>query len=150
MPRPTKYRKVECFPCEACFGPYEKEKEGLEEIELKIEELEAMRLKDIAEFSQEQCAEKMDVSRQTFQNIIDSARKKVAIALTEGKIINIRGGNYLPKQCIYLCKVCGETYQPSTEFDISNCPKCGSQMVMCCSTEKECKRWCQCHEIKLK
>jgi predicted DNA-binding protein (UPF0251 family) len=36
-----------------------------------------MRLKDGENLSQEECAEKMQVSRQTFQLIIDEARKKI-------------------------------------------------------------------------
>jgi|GEM_PF-6019908 len=39
---------------------------------LKIEELEALRLKDLEELDQEQCAEKMGISRQTFQRILNS------------------------------------------------------------------------------
>ena len=49
---------------------------GSEEIILKVEELEAMRLKDIEGLNQEQCAERMNISRQTFQLIIDEARRK--------------------------------------------------------------------------
>ena len=65
----------------------------------KLEELEAMRLKDIEKFNQKECAEKMKVSRQTFQNIIDSAREKVAMALTQDKAMEIDGGNYRAKFC---------------------------------------------------
>ena len=83
MPRPTKFRKVEFFPDSTYFVPWGKPKCEIEEIVLKLEELEAMRLKDIEELNQEECAERMQISRQTFQNIIDSARKKTAMALTE-------------------------------------------------------------------
>ncbi len=43
---------------------------------MKVEELEAMRLKDIENLTQQECADLMGISRQTFQNIIDNARKK--------------------------------------------------------------------------
>ena len=76
MARPTKFRRVEFFPENNYFVPWGKPKCEIEEIVLKVEELEAMRLKDIEDLNQEECAEKMQVSRQTFQNIIDSARKK--------------------------------------------------------------------------
>jgi predicted DNA-binding protein (UPF0251 family) len=91
MPRPIKCRRVEFFPEDTYFVPLGKPKCEIQEIVLKVEELEAMRLKDILCFNQEECAEKMQISRQTFQNIIDEARKKVAIALSEGKAINING-----------------------------------------------------------
>ena len=110
MPRPTKFRNVEFFPESNYFIPLGKSKCNTEEITLKVEELEAIRLKDILELNQEECAGKMEISRQTFQNIIDSARKKVAIALTEGKAISINGGNYTTKHCKYECMECGEIY----------------------------------------
>ncbi|MDP4087722.1 MAG: DUF134 domain-containing protein [Bacillota bacterium] len=144
MPRPTKFRKVECFPEECYFVPFGKRDCGEESIELKVEELEAMRLKDIQELSQEECAEKMEVSRQTFQNIIDSARKKVAAALTQGKGIRITGGNYIPKNCVYSCTGCGEVYEPNQENDIHQCPKCGCRIVSCCSSDCSQSKWCNC------
>ena len=70
-----------------------KKKCELEELELKVEELEAMRLKDIEGLSQEECAQQMEISRQTFQNILDLAREKIAKALVEGKAIRIGGGD---------------------------------------------------------
>ncbi|WP_425292368.1 DUF134 domain-containing protein [Clostridium sporogenes] len=99
MARPTKFRKVEFFPESNYFVPWGKPKCQIEEIFLKVEELEAIRLKDIEKLTQEECAQKMDISRQTFQNIIDAARNKVAIALTEGKAIRITGGHYTTKLC---------------------------------------------------
>ena len=71
MPRPIKFRRVEFFPEDTYFVPWGKPKCVIEEIALKVEELEAMRLKDIEELNQEECGEKMQVSRQTFQNICD-------------------------------------------------------------------------------
>jgi predicted DNA-binding protein (UPF0251 family) len=41
---------------------------------------------------QEQAARQMNVSRQTFGRIIESAHKKVAQALIEGKALKIEGG----------------------------------------------------------
>jgi uncharacterized protein len=66
----------------------------LEEIRLSVEELEAIRLKDLEDLEQEQCAEKMNISRPSFVRIIDSARQKVAEALIQGKAIRIEGGNF--------------------------------------------------------
>lgn len=142
MPRPTKFRRVEFFPENNYFVPIGKPKCELEEIILKVEELEAMRLKDIEELNQEECAEKMQVSRQTFQNIIDSARKKVAMALTEGKAINISGGHYTTKHCKFKCVECGTIYDIHYEQNKLSCPNCGSKKVMCSKKAGFCGRWC--------
>lgn len=81
MPRPVKCRRVEKIPEYTYFIPAGRRKYEIEDITIKIEELEAMRLKDIEKLNQEECAERMQVSRQTFQNIIDSARKKLQLQL---------------------------------------------------------------------
>jgi uncharacterized protein len=64
----------------------------LEAVELAADELEAIRLADYEELYQEQAAEQMGVSRQTFGLIIARAHKKVAEALTKGKAIRMEGG----------------------------------------------------------
>jgi len=142
MARPTKFRRVEFFPQDTYFVPWGKPKCEMEEVVLNVEELEAMRLKDIEKLTQEGCAERMDISRQTFQNIIDSARKKIAIALTEGKAIRISGGHYTTNLCKFKCKDCGTTYEINYEQDKKNCPACGSPKVMCSKKADFCKRWC--------
>lgn len=143
MPRPTKYRRVEYFPEDTYFIPFGKLKCELTEVVLKIEELEAMRLKDREGLNQEACAEKMQVSRQTFQNIIEEARKKVTFALLEGKAINISGGNYTTSHCKFLCSTCHAEYDIRFEQDKSTCPNCGSSQVMCQKKSETCRRWCQ-------
>ncbi|GAA0733962.1 DUF134 domain-containing protein [Clostridium oceanicum] len=143
MPRPIKVRKVEFFPKSTYFIPLGKQKCKIDEVNLKVEELEAIRLKDIDGLSQEECAQKMAISRQTFQNIIDSARKKIAIALTEGKAININGGNYTTKHCKFKCLDCGNVYEIKYEQDRRSCPECGSSNVACDKGRKFCHRWCK-------
>lgn len=142
MPRPIKYRKVESLPKYTYFMPVGIKKCELHEISIKVEELEAMRLKDIEELKQEECAERMHVSRQTFQNIIDSARKKVALALTEGKAINISGGNYTRNLCSFKCAACGKVYEIKYEEDKNACPACGSSDVMCSKKGDFCHKVC--------
>ena len=142
MARPTKFRRVEFFPQDTYFVPWGKPKCEMEEVVLNVEELEAMRLKDIEKLTQEGCAERMDISRQTFQNIIDSARKKIAIALTEGKAIRISGGHYTTNLCKFKCKDCGTIYEINYEQDKKSCPACGSSKVMCSKKADFCKRWC--------
>jgi len=99
---------------------------------LGIEEMEAIRLKDMIGYDQEVCGKEMGLSRTTFQRILIGARKKIATALVEGHSIEIRGGHYQMKNRVFECVDCGETWEvePCTEggkhgYEIA-CPKCGS------------------------
>ena len=143
MARPIKCRRVEFFPEDTYFIPLDKKRCEVEEIILKVEELEAMRLKDIEGLTQEECAERMEISRQTFQNIIDSARKKVATALTQGSAIHITGGNYTSDLCQFKCSNCGGAYDLNYERDKHICPHCGSDEVVCEKKKRLCGRWCR-------
>ncbi len=66
----------------------------LAEVVLTVEEAEAIRLKDLEDLDQEQCAQRMNISRSTFQRILESVREKTADALLNGKAIRIEGGNF--------------------------------------------------------
>lgn len=65
---------------------------ALQEVGLTLDEFEAIRLADLEGLYQEDAAKKMDVSRQTFGNIIAIAHKKVADAIVNGKALKIAGG----------------------------------------------------------
>jgi len=145
MGRPIKFRKVEFFPEDTYFIPWGKPKCEIEEIVLKVEELEAMRLKDIEELNQEECAERMQISRQTFQNVIDSARKKIATVLTGGNAIRISGGNYRTTFCKFKCFNCGNIYEINYEQDRHICPDCGSEKITCGKKADFCAKWCKGH-----
>jgi predicted DNA-binding protein (UPF0251 family) len=64
----------------------------LDEVILTVDEFEALRLADYQGLYQEQAAERMQVSRQTFGRIVEAARKKVAQALVKGMVLRIEGG----------------------------------------------------------
>jgi len=66
----------------------------LEELILNIDELEALRLKDIEKLEQNECAERMKIAQSTFQRVLVSAREKVARSIVEGKALRIQGGPY--------------------------------------------------------
>jgi len=142
MPRPVKWRRVELTPKEKYFTPGGKAECAPEEVVLKIEELEAMRLKDIEGLNQEQCAQRMNISRQTFQLIIDRARNKTAHALVEGKAIRIRGGNYTMNICRYRCTECGSLFDEPFEKQKIKCPRCTSEDVTCIAETGFCKKRC--------
>lgn len=61
----------------------------LEMVELTAEEAEAMRLKNIKDLDQSECAKKMNTSQSTFQRILSSAYKKITSAIINGKAIKI-------------------------------------------------------------
>ncbi len=86
MPRPKKCRKIGFYPDNTIFTP---EKAFTSEIILTFEEIESLRLCDLKEMDQSEAADSMDVSRGTLQRILNTARKKVADAITNGKLIKI-------------------------------------------------------------
>ncbi len=61
----------------------------LEEVVLRADELEALKLYDVDGLEQTKAAEKMKISQPTFARILDSANKKIAEALVKGKAIRI-------------------------------------------------------------
>jgi predicted DNA-binding protein (UPF0251 family) len=64
-------------------------------ITITIEELEALRLVDLDDLTQEEAALMMGVSRKTLWNDLQRARKKVVHALVNGYTIHIHGGDYI-------------------------------------------------------
>ncbi len=89
MIRPCKRRRVSINPEYTYFKPRGRHVADLELVDLQIDELEALRLKDYANFDQDEAARKMRISTSTFQRILGNARKKVAEALLHGKAISI-------------------------------------------------------------
>ncbi|MFW5790221.1 MAG: DUF134 domain-containing protein [Bacillota bacterium] len=94
MPRPPKIRKIQSKPERTYFKPPGIPMKELEELVISFEEMETLRLSDYQGLSQQEGADKMEVSRPTYQRILVTARKKVAEALAEGKAIRIEGGTY--------------------------------------------------------
>ncbi len=85
-------RRIGFVPGATYFKPWGVPLRELEEIVLALDELEALRLADLQGQYQEQAAEKMKISRPTFSRIVESARKKVADALINGKALRLEGG----------------------------------------------------------
>lgn len=94
MPRPTKKRQVGFLPQVTYFKPAGVPLKDLGEIAINVEELEAVRLKNMENYDQETAAMEMNVSRPTYQRILNAAYQKIAEALVEGKAIKIEGGSY--------------------------------------------------------
>lgn len=90
MPRPQKPRRVKFDPKAVYFKPRAIPLSMLDEVELGVDELEALRLCDYLGLEQEKAAKKMKISQSTLSRILISARKKIANALIEGKAIKIK------------------------------------------------------------
>jgi predicted DNA-binding protein (UPF0251 family)/predicted Fe-Mo cluster-binding NifX family protein len=91
MPKLTKCRKIAGLPGQFGFCPSESI-EG-EAIQLTFDEFETIRLLDREGMTQEQCAREMGVARTTVTAMYESARKKIAKMLVEGRSLTISGGN---------------------------------------------------------
>ena len=92
MPRPKKCRRICGLPRCSRFGPLDGVAEG--SVALALEELEAIRLLDLLGCTQEECAGQMGVARSTVQQVYDAARRKLALALVEGRELVVAGGSY--------------------------------------------------------
>ena len=92
MSRPVKCRRVGFVPDVLYFKPAGIPVRDLDEVALTMDELESIRLADLEGLYQEDAAGHMCVSRQTFANILVSARSKIAECLIQGKALRIEGG----------------------------------------------------------
>lgn len=92
--RPRRCRRVRGKPTSSYFKPAGIRIVDLDESVLAIDEFEAVRLKDLEELDQEECAKKMDISQPTFHRLVSEARKKITDAIVNGKAIRVEGGNF--------------------------------------------------------
>jgi predicted DNA-binding protein (UPF0251 family) len=106
----------------------------LERVALSVEELEAIRLKDVEGLQQEECAQRMRISRPTFHRVLESARRKVADALINGKAVRIEGGNFALASQRFRCRRDGHEWRVPFEAMAAGlpptCPRCDSPSVL--------------------
>jgi predicted DNA-binding protein (UPF0251 family) len=130
MPRPKKCRCVWNEPNVSYFKPRGVPVSLLEEVVLAVEELEAVRLKDLEGLEQEEAAQKMKVSRPTFHRILNSARSKISDALIHGKAIKIEGGTYIMVKRKFRCSECGYDWEVAYGKGRPDvCPQCRSTNI---------------------
>lgn len=127
MPRPRKCRKIR-----GNFDVYYYKPKGvglsdLEEVQLELDEMEALRLVDFEEMNMDEAAKKMKISKPTICRLTNSGRKKLADAVCNGKAISIQNyfltNNNMPNQ---------DGKGPNGEG-----PKTGRQMGKCEGAKKE-------------
>ncbi len=89
MPRPRLHRMIKGCPRADYFKPRGIPMSLLKEVELSLEEMEAIRLRNINGLEQKEAAAKMNTSQSTFQRILVGAYAKISDALVNGKAIKI-------------------------------------------------------------
>lgn len=133
MPRPQFRRRVGQRPRAALFKPSGIPARDLDEIQLTLDECEALRLADLEGLYQEVAAEQMGISRQTFGRILNSAHRKTAEALVRGRSLRISGGsvsNGKEAERHFLCLTCGGGWdEPFGKNRPVNCHKCGADTI---------------------
>ncbi len=131
MSRPQKSRKVLNPPKMLGFKPFGLPTCELEQVTLKFEEYESIKLVDYEMLSQEKAAELMDVSRPTFTRIYNRALKTIAKAFVEGKVIGIEGGNYQFDKDWYRCEKCYKLIEGlENHIKCSGCNRFGNEELV--------------------
>ena len=101
--RPRIQRRVSDSGTLRCYGPRCQIPDERESVNLLPEEIEVLRLIDLEGMEQEEAALFLGVSRRTVWKDLHEARRKVADALVNGKVIEVigcsrRGGYECPKK----------------------------------------------------
>jgi uncharacterized protein len=128
MARPKCARFVNNLPNTRFFKPRGIPLVELEEVILAFDEYEALRLADLDGLYQEDAAVWMNISRATFGRIVESARRKVADALINGKALRIEGGIVkMTNDRKFKCSACEHKWQvPHGGGRPMACPQCQS------------------------
>lgn len=131
MPRPFRCRRIDGEPASEFFKPVGIPLAVLEVVTLAVDEFEAVRLADLEGLYQEDAAQRMGISRQTFGRIVESAHRKIAEALVAGKAIKIKGGAIeVAKQRPFRCADCHHAWHvPYGTGRPAACPKCQSPNI---------------------
>ena len=121
------------MPAATYFKPAGIPLSSLEEVCLSVEEAEAIRLKDLEGLEQEECAQRMSVSRTTFARVLNSARQKMADVLLNGKALRIEGGNFQMASQRFRCDS-GHEWDVPFEILVTEppqvCPTCSTPSII--------------------
>jgi len=127
MPRPCKCRFINTDPHFFCFKPQGIPLEGLELVELGLDELEALRLADLQGLYQNNAALEMGISQATFGRLLEKAHNKVADAVINGKALMIKGGKVMRRGRTFTCDGCNKDFtEPFGTGRPEKCPHCGA------------------------
>jgi predicted DNA-binding protein (UPF0251 family) len=126
IPRGRNPRRVQCEPSQYYFKPRGVPLVDIpEEIEITIEELEAIRLTDLEKMKQQEAAEKMKISQSTISRHLEAAHHKIARALLHGFAIRIANPTDY-----YHCEDCGHIQSVlDKESKVLQCEQCQSTKI---------------------
>lgn len=132
MPRNPKCRKICLTPsCRIFQGA-----SGQAAVELRLDELEALRLVDLEEFDQAKAAQHMEISRGTLQRLLYAAHRRVALALTTGRSIAIaENGNAVPApgcRSFSTCRFCCRSSETAAKLKTQ-----GETMIIAVTCEND-------------
>jgi len=155
MSRTKRNRKMDIPPAMVGYKPFGIPFSKLGSVDLLFEEYESIRLADYLNLNQEEAAVKMGISRPTFTRIYDKARKTIAQALTEGKIIYIKGGSVEFEKEWFRCNECDETFDNESEVEPNSCNSCNSDNITNVSDvyshqKHDDKKYCFCLDCDIK
>ncbi len=128
MSRPHKCRRISCQTEATVFKPAGVPGTDIDEIKLRLDEMEALRLGDLEGLYHDEAARRMGISRPTFGRIVESARHKVADALINGKMIVFEGGVVMVRDPrVFECADCGHRFEAARGTGRpEKCPACES------------------------
>ncbi len=129
MPRPRQHRKLNNQPKFKGFKPIGIPAEKTNNIELLFDEYEVIRLLDYENLSQSQAAKEIGVSRPTLTRIYQSARRKIATALTEGLSISFVASPHAYFVKKFFCHDCQSFFESEYEDVSKECPFCHSKNI---------------------
>jgi len=143
MGRQSKTRSVDSPPRYFRFLSEDSPTDNQRSIALQLDEYEALRLADSLGYDHSEASRVMDVSRPTFTRLLKKARQKMALFLTDGGILDIRGGQVLFGKDVYCCSHCHRPFQ-WTEKTPPRCSRCGGEKVI--RAQPSCHHDCRCCE----
>ncbi|MDD3235353.1 MAG: DUF134 domain-containing protein [Candidatus Cloacimonetes bacterium] len=132
MPRVKILRTLDDLPIIKGFRPIWMKANLRQAVSMNLEEYEALRLIDYENMIHEQAASTMNISRPTFTRIYETARKKLATALVEGRSLLIEGGDVSVQDAHWYCEDCLYKFSTANTAEIESlvCPKCNSKALI--------------------
>jgi predicted DNA-binding protein (UPF0251 family) len=124
-PRPRNSRIVFDPPKFKGYRPFGYDTVPREPVRLFFEEYTAIKLSDYELLNQAEAAHAMHISRPTFTRLYESARRKVAEALSEARPIVVERGHAFFGSPWFHCNHCHVFFNtPAIEFPATECPVC--------------------------
>ncbi|MCI1640189.1 MAG: DUF134 domain-containing protein [Bacteroidales bacterium] len=123
MPRPKIIRMIGRMPSVGGLKPFGMSctDKDTEDVFMLYEEYESIRLCDYEDLNQNEAASLMNISRPTLTRIYNSARKKIALSMIEGRRILIEGGKI---EINAKCANCGNVYNERKMHCRHRCKRC--------------------------